>query len=773
MDKSPVAKANAYASEAERYGAQNEWSKAMECHFLAAEQFLQAISTTKDSGTIRTLKLLYSNHSRRAKELQRRIQLQERSQPSTSSSQSSSVSVSSQQDGKVLSQQSNTHIVEGNSYTQSSHQGNRINKAFQRQVASSHVNSPFYSQSSKQIPAYTQAASVSKQSENLFVGQQLINSLQSSQSLSFVHTMQQPQSALPSDTSTPATLHPISLDSSTSAAPTLHQSSHHLTHRYSEPTLRLYRPNINQSVIDQSYLFLDGYSYYGHLTGDNKENDDNSFKKFWDVVDNIVHKISGNNSPAGLPPHVSSTNHAIPNTKQETLYSNSHINPQTRSQSTLNLTHSRRLPPPSTANNSSPLQAARPTNRRSAAPMTPYASMTQTAILNDSYFLVPNQINSILNDSVASIASNVHPPFMNSKKPSEMTSTTTTKPLQKETTPPGSQIRSGSQFSCNEEIADSQALFNENARLRNLILILMGKLSKYEPLEQLQLTDEDRDIISSGTSRQDCGDNVKAGNSDMKVGSNELKLEIESLRKQLEQEREINQKYRVRWEKLKDSVKQKKKNKQAVEGEDDAEKQSGTSQRQSSTPPNVTPPKSKNPLMDSSPPSVSNSSSASATQKTMSLSISPTSITPGSPLSPLSPSTISPLTIHRTGSARNRAGSGTSQPLFSNWSRVGDQSGRQRNQTVPQRSPESQARSQSQPSVVTESAQSMNLSSSVSNIMTNNASVTSPMHSPPNVEASMISTATTQSQMFYSVASNGDPESVIIGSAGQGKLSGF
>ncbi|KAI8913887.1 hypothetical protein DFJ77DRAFT_465086, partial [Powellomyces hirtus] len=46
----------------------------MEAHFRAAEQFLSAVSYTSDAEATRTLKLLYSNHTRQGKDLQRRLQ---------------------------------------------------------------------------------------------------------------------------------------------------------------------------------------------------------------------------------------------------------------------------------------------------------------------------------------------------------------------------------------------------------------------------------------------------------------------------------------------------------------------------------------------------------------------------------------------------------------------------------------------------------------------------------------------------------------------------
>ncbi|KAJ3144626.1 hypothetical protein HDU89_008131 [Geranomyces variabilis] len=74
MNDSPVNKANAFANAAEEYAERGQLGNAMEAHFRAAEQFLSAVSYTSDPEATRTLKLLYSNHTRQGKDLQRRLQ---------------------------------------------------------------------------------------------------------------------------------------------------------------------------------------------------------------------------------------------------------------------------------------------------------------------------------------------------------------------------------------------------------------------------------------------------------------------------------------------------------------------------------------------------------------------------------------------------------------------------------------------------------------------------------------------------------------------------
>ncbi|CAG8705541.1 6181_t:CDS:2, partial [Acaulospora morrowiae] len=71
MEDTPVNAAHAFANAAEEFEEKELWAKAMEAHFRAAEQFLSAMNYTSDPEAIRTLKLLYANHTRQGKELQR------------------------------------------------------------------------------------------------------------------------------------------------------------------------------------------------------------------------------------------------------------------------------------------------------------------------------------------------------------------------------------------------------------------------------------------------------------------------------------------------------------------------------------------------------------------------------------------------------------------------------------------------------------------------------------------------------------------------------
>ncbi|CAJ0825893.1 5140_t:CDS:10 [Entrophospora sp. SA101] len=62
--------AHSFANAAEEFEDKEQYAKAMEAHFRAAEQFLNATNLTSDPEAVRTLKKLYSNHNRQAKDLQ-------------------------------------------------------------------------------------------------------------------------------------------------------------------------------------------------------------------------------------------------------------------------------------------------------------------------------------------------------------------------------------------------------------------------------------------------------------------------------------------------------------------------------------------------------------------------------------------------------------------------------------------------------------------------------------------------------------------------------
>ncbi|KAJ1566087.1 hypothetical protein HK096_002221 [Nowakowskiella sp. JEL0078] len=74
---SPILNANSYAQAADEYASRGQYSQAIDSHFKAADFFLLAQQQTSDNEAIKTLKLLYANHSRQGKDLQRRLSLQQ------------------------------------------------------------------------------------------------------------------------------------------------------------------------------------------------------------------------------------------------------------------------------------------------------------------------------------------------------------------------------------------------------------------------------------------------------------------------------------------------------------------------------------------------------------------------------------------------------------------------------------------------------------------------------------------------------------------------
>ncbi|CAH1762844.1 6723_t:CDS:10, partial [Entrophospora sp. SA101] len=70
MEDTPLNAAHSFANAAEEFEDKEQYAKAMEAHFRAAEQFLNATNLTSDPEAVRTLKKLYSNHNRQAKDLQ-------------------------------------------------------------------------------------------------------------------------------------------------------------------------------------------------------------------------------------------------------------------------------------------------------------------------------------------------------------------------------------------------------------------------------------------------------------------------------------------------------------------------------------------------------------------------------------------------------------------------------------------------------------------------------------------------------------------------------
>ncbi|CAO3631031.1 unnamed protein product [Cunninghamella echinulata] len=71
--EAPINQGHAYANSAEEYEDRELWSKAIESHKSAAEQFQLALDYTQDAEAGKTLRLLIATHTRKAKDLQRKV----------------------------------------------------------------------------------------------------------------------------------------------------------------------------------------------------------------------------------------------------------------------------------------------------------------------------------------------------------------------------------------------------------------------------------------------------------------------------------------------------------------------------------------------------------------------------------------------------------------------------------------------------------------------------------------------------------------------------
>ncbi|KAJ8663430.1 hypothetical protein O0I10_000669 [Lichtheimia ornata] len=78
--ETPVNAGHSFATTAEDYEDREEWAKAAEAHAMAASQFQRAIQYAQDAMAAKTLRLLTSNHLRKAKDLERRMTRQQQQQ---------------------------------------------------------------------------------------------------------------------------------------------------------------------------------------------------------------------------------------------------------------------------------------------------------------------------------------------------------------------------------------------------------------------------------------------------------------------------------------------------------------------------------------------------------------------------------------------------------------------------------------------------------------------------------------------------------------------
>ncbi|KAK3815229.1 MAG: hypothetical protein J3Q66DRAFT_206297 [Benniella sp.] len=73
MEDTAVNLAHRYANAAEDFEERGQWQEAMNMHIKAADQFLLATRDTQSQDVIQTLRLMSANHSRKGKDLQRKV----------------------------------------------------------------------------------------------------------------------------------------------------------------------------------------------------------------------------------------------------------------------------------------------------------------------------------------------------------------------------------------------------------------------------------------------------------------------------------------------------------------------------------------------------------------------------------------------------------------------------------------------------------------------------------------------------------------------------
>ncbi|RHZ78227.1 hypothetical protein Glove_166g265 [Diversispora epigaea] len=121
MENTPVNEAHAFANAAEEFEEKEQWAKAMEAHFRAAEKFLLAMNYTSDPEAVRTLKLLYANHTRQGKESQRRVQ-QVNQRMQQSPKQTTQAHLKNPSHVKKSTNQSKLNVTSSQSESNSSHE---------------------------------------------------------------------------------------------------------------------------------------------------------------------------------------------------------------------------------------------------------------------------------------------------------------------------------------------------------------------------------------------------------------------------------------------------------------------------------------------------------------------------------------------------------------------------------------------------------------------------------------------------------------------------
>ncbi|CAB4475487.1 hypothetical protein RhiirA1_455743 [Rhizophagus irregularis] len=477
MENTPVNAAHAFANAAEELGEKEQWGKAMEAHFRAAEQFALAMNYTSDPEAIRTLRLLYTNHTRQGKEIQRRVAKQAQQSPKPQEQLNPQSSHRTRRTSSSTSSKSNA------SNSQAKNNSERIQPNQSKQ--SSTLSTQQTTRPNSQV---TPNSCERLSSDNLRTGNNDtlgINSLTSSRR------------------------NPVLSDSATSMG-----VSRTNTMTSSTTQSMMDGSSDSEKTIEESYMMLKG-------NNDSTDDDDSDpFNKFWDIVEGLVQKISNPVAFATVPLNgADSQTKFDPNTIQSPLpfrYNTANENIVDDSKvEELNaaMMESFYIIPKDQRPNSGSRTLGLPQSSSASSastPKTPLGSLSSNTKSLEEY--------SIENKQLKAIIDNMSKRMLTYEKAAE-----------------------------------------ENNMLKSSILQFKNDVQK-----QAKRIKASQEILrSSSIVKQPSPESSTVGNAYLQRRIKELEEENRLLRSERDKQQELVAKYKDRWEKLKESAKKKRVNKQA------------------------------------------------------------------------------------------------------------------------------------------------------------------------------------------------------------------
>ncbi|KAJ3031566.1 UNVERIFIED_CONTAM: hypothetical protein HDU68_002664 [Siphonaria sp. JEL0065] len=396
-----VQKANAFSSAAEDYTEKGQYAQAIEAHFRAAEQFLLATTYTTDADAARTLRMLYANHTRKGKDLQRRHSRASVSSASPVSQQPTPTSATATQPlaptlqpiekDPELPKQTTSHqkqpvkqsIPQDDIAINKQHQQKRLHQqgmwttGFEGESMSGYDSRHFFLGQST-----TGSGMQTVISDEDSGGEQAVTPLQGGRDPNITKKQSSPLSNLSNTYSGPATLPVESLDASV-VQPRVPLGTER------QPYLNN-RRNSNMSDTMDSYYMLDEQQA-DKIPKIDEDVPDDPFNKFWDVVENLVQKISSTaplqaiQQQTAMIPQWSPAAAPMP-----PLSSGRAGQAATQPQMFVNLKGFKNPPPnPSSASSTSQQQQKQKQTLQPHQQYSPSASVSGNNMLN-SYFVVPN-----------------------------------------------------------------------------------------------------------------------------------------------------------------------------------------------------------------------------------------------------------------------------------------------------------------------------------------------------------------------------------------------